>query len=222
MEERTISVTGRGSVHVVPDVMQLEVQVSGVFKDYNSAYESAKTNSSWMKKILEYNHLDAKMAKTLRINITDHMKSIYDKYGKYVGSEQDGYDLSQIIRIDLGIDNVLANKLVKGVGKFIVGAQIAIGYTVKDIRPAQLKMLERAVKDAKEKADIMAKALGCQLGSVKEIRYGVQDFQVFSQARNYHNNAEAKASTADSLDITPEDLSVTDDVDVIWRLTDAE
>ena len=53
-------------------------------------------------------------------------------------------------------------------------AEISIGYTVRDPRPSQLKMLERAVKDAKEKATIMAKACDCKLGLVKEIDYSVQ------------------------------------------------
>lgn len=203
---------------MVPDVTRLEVSVTGVFEDYSKAYEVAKSNAEWMKKVLEYNKLDAKIAKTVRIDISEHTKSIYDKLGHYAGSERDGYELDQRVRVDLGINNILVNNIVKGVGKFINGAQIRIGYTVKDIRPAQLKMLERAVVDAREKAEIMAAALGCKLGSVKEIKYGVQDFEIFAEARNYHNNDEAKASTADSLDITPEDLSVGDDVDVIWNL----
>lgn len=218
MQDRIIHVTGEGSVHIVPDVMRLLVEISGTFKDYNSAYAVAQSNSSWMKKILEYNHLDPSIAKTIGINIEDHMKSVYDNKGYYVDKEKDGYDLDQKIRIDLGMNNILANKIVKGIGKFIKGAQVRIGFTVKDIQPVQLKMLERAVKDAKGKAQVMAEALGCNLGEVNEIRYGVKNFQIFAQTRCYHNNSEAIASTAESLDVTPEDLSVRDQVDVSWIL----
>jgi hypothetical protein len=151
------------------------------------------------------------------MDISEHSESIY-KSGHYVGAKKEGYDLNQRIKVDLGMDNVLVNNIVKGVGKFIQGAQISIGYTQRDPRPTQLKMLERAVKDAHDKAEIMAKAAGCELGEVKEIEYGEMEVHIYSEARAIHNAEEAKASTVNSLDITPDDLAVSDNVNVVWWL----
>lgn len=216
--ERTITVTGRGAIHVVPDVTRLQVTISGVFKSYQEAYDTAKENFSQMVKILEFNNKLGKLAKTIRMDISEHQKSVKDSNGYHAYYEKDGYSLDQCIKIDLGIDNVLVNKIVRGVGKFIKDAQINIGYTVQDPRPHQLKMLERAVKDAREKASIMAGALGCMLAEVSNINYSHEDVHIYSQARNIHSAAEAKASTAESLDITPEDLAISDDVKVEWVL----
>jgi len=216
--ENTIHVTGRGAVHVVPDVTRLEVSIDRVYETYEEAYLKAKENSKWVVDILEYNGKSGKMAKTTRMDISEHTHSKYDSAGHHIGYVADGYSLDQRVRIDLGIDNVLLNKIVRGIGKFIEGAEIHIGYTVQDPRPAQLRMLEKAVKDAKEKAEIMAKALGCQLGDVININYGYQEVHVYAEARNIHSNAEATACTSDSLDITPEDLSVSDNVQVEWAL----
>ena len=79
-------------------------------------------------------------------------------------------------------------------------------------------MLERAVKDAREKANIMAGALSCMLSEVSKINYSHEDIHIYSQARNIHSAAEAKASTAESLEITPDDLVISDDVTVEWVL----
>lgn len=216
--DNTITVTGRGSIHVVPDVTRLEVSVRGVFPSYSEAYAKAKDNSAWMVKILEYNKLNGKLAKTINLDISEHHVTKCDKYGKVIGSEKDGYSLCQELKIDLGMDNVLLNKIVRGVGKFIEGAQINIGYTVRDQRPFQLKMLERAISDATEKAEIMAKAAHCKLGDVYSINYSRQDVHVYSQARNIHSNEEAMSCNAESLDITPDDFLVSDDVTVVWNL----
>jgi uncharacterized protein YggE len=213
-----IAVQGKGAIHVVPDVTRLEISIERVFDNYAKAYNQAKDNSSWMVKILEYNKKAGKLAKTVKFDISDHKVSDYDSLGHYTGSHLDGYELEQVIKVDLPIDNVLVNNIVRGVGKFIPGAQINIGYTVQDSRPCQLKMLERAVHDAKEKAGIMAEAAGCKLGRVVEINYSNQDVHAYSQARNIHSNSEASASTAGSLDITPDDLVVSDTVDVTWEL----
>jgi hypothetical protein len=218
MAESIISVMGCGSIHVVPDVTRIEVCIESVFNTYEDAYAHAKENGTWIVKILEYNHKSGKLAKTIRFDISDHEINEYDDDGNYIGKVKDGFELSQRFKIDIGIDNVLLNKIVRGVGKFIKDAQINIGYTLQDPRPSQLKMLERAVQDATEKAMIMAKAAGCTLGFVKEINYGNQAVHVYSQARNIHSNKEAMACDSSSLDITPDDLVMSDEVTVTWYL----
>lgn len=68
--DNTITVTGRGSIHVIPDVTRLEVTVRGIFETYDVAY--AKDNSAWMVKILEYNKLNGKLTKTKNLDISEH------------------------------------------------------------------------------------------------------------------------------------------------------
>lgn len=216
MSESTIKVVGTGSIHVVPDVTRLEISIDRVLKSYDEAYECAKENSAWMVKILEYNKMSGKLAKTIRMDISEHQMNIYQG-GKYAGTKKDGYELDQKIKIDLGMDNNLINNIVRGVGKFIKEAQINIGYTQQDPRPTQLKMLERAVKDAHDKAQIMAKAAGRELGEVKSIEYGEMEISIYSQARNICCE-EASHCTPESLDITPDDLVVSDNVHVEWEL----
>jgi len=214
----TISVTGKGSIHVVPDVTRLETTVCCWFRTYEEAYAQARENASWFSKILEYNHMSGKLAKTIRFDISDHEESEYDDDDHYIGHIKNGYDLEQRVKIDLGIDNKLVNNIVRGIGKFIKGAQVSIGYTVQDPRPHQLKMIARAVKDARDKATIMAEALDCHIGNVESVSYNEDGISVYSQARNIHSNKEAMSSTPDSLDITPDDLVMSDSVKVVFEL----
>lgn len=218
MSESKISVQGKGAIHVVPDVTRLEVTIEQWFENYPKAYGQAKENSTWMVKILEYNKKPGKLAKTIKFNIEDYTENEYDDDGHFIGKTKSGFMLEQVIKIDLPIDNVLVNNIVRGVGKFIPSAQINIGYTLQDERPSQMKMLARAVSDAKDKAKIMAEAGGCSLGKIISIDYRFQNTHVASQARYIHSNSEAKASTASSLDITPDDLVISDTVDVTFEL----
>jgi len=214
--EKKITVTGRGSVHVVPDITRLTTSVGGHFETYEEAYDEAQLRLSWFPKILEYNKLSGKLAKTIRFDVSVATKSEYDKAGHYVGQIFDGYDIDIKVKIDIGMNTKLLNNIVRGIGKFIPGAEISIGYTTKDPRPSQLLMLERAVKDSHDKAEIMAKAAGLTLGEAVNITYNHEDVHIYSEARNIHSNAEAMACTSDSLDVTPDDLSVSDEVVVEW------
>ena len=82
--ERTITVTGRGAIHVVPDVTRLQVSISSRFETYQDAYDRARENFTQIVKILEYNKKPGKPAKTIRMDISDFEKSVTDKYGHHM------------------------------------------------------------------------------------------------------------------------------------------
>lgn len=218
MSEARIRVQGKGAIHVVPDVTRVEVAIQQWFANHGEAYAQAKENTTWMVKILEYNKKPGNLAKTVRFDIEDYTENEYDEDDNYIGKKKNGFMLNQRIKIDLPIDNVLVNNIVKGVGKFIPNAQINIGYTLQDERPSQMKMLARAVSDARDKARVMAESVDCTVGKVLDIQYNYSNVHIFSQARNIHSNSEAKASTASSLDITPDDLVMSDTADVTFEL----
>lgn len=216
--EKTITVTGRGNIHIVPDVTRIELQIKCIFDTYDTAYRMAEENLKDIADVMTTCGLSAKLPKTIKFEIEKSYHNIYDE-GHYTGEHEfDGYELTQRIKIDLGMDNMLLAKVVRTIGENMTETEISIGYTVKDPRPHQLKMLERAVKDATEKARIMAEAAGCSLGLVKSIDYSENELHIYSQARNICGAGEAAVCTESSLDITPDDLVGGEDVTVTWYL----
>ena len=217
--EKLITVTGRGNIHIVPDVTRLEVELASLFKSYDTAYQMAEANLKDIGEVMTKCGLSKTLPKTVHFSIDKSFHSVY-KNGHYTGEEEfDGYKLNQKVQINLGMDNVLLTKVVRGLGENLTDVEINIGYTVKDPRPHQLKMIERAVKDATEKAKIMAAAAGCSLGLVKTIDYSEHEIHIYSQARNIAEPCEAAGCTEASLDITPEDLVGGEDVTVTWYLS---
>lgn len=220
--DNIITVTGRGNIHVLPDVTRIEARIRCVFDTYEIAYQMAEDNLHDIGEVMKECGLSPQLPKTIRFDID---KSYHNEYidGEYTGKKIfDGYELTQQIKIDLGMDNKLLAKVVRTLGENITDLELTIGYTVKDPRPHQLKMLERAVKDAKEKAGIMAMAAGCTLGNVKVIDYSLHEVHFYSQARNIDNCCEAACCTEASLDITPDDLCGGEDVTVTWFLVNPE
>ena len=218
MERRTITVTGRGGLHIVPDVTRVELQIKSIRVEYIDCYNLAKDNNAALARIMQELGVDTKLPKTTGLDIERLEHNIYDKNGKFSHTEFLGYELSQKIKIDLGMDNELLGKLVRSIGKNLTDVEISIGYTVKDQRPAKLKMLHRAVKDAKEKAEVMTKAADCKLGKVLSITYAWQNLEIYSQARSIHSEQEAAVCSKEGLDITPDDLAVSDEATVVWSV----
>jgi len=219
MDEKLITVKGKGDIHIVPDVTRVELRLESVHDTYEEAYTHSKKDNNIVRSIMEEVNLDTKLPKTTRFDIDKKSIRQYDKYNNYKGDKFIGFEVTQVIKIDLGMNNVLLNKVIRKIGILLPHAEITIGHTIRDARPAQLKMLHRAVKDAKEKAEIMAEAAGCKLGMCKSINYGVNELHIYSQARNIHSANEACCCSEESLDITPDDLSVSDTVEVSWYLS---
>lgn len=218
MDEKTISVTGRGGIHVEPDVTRIELSLISLHDTYEEAYNQVKGDTEKLQNIMSEVKLPKSQPKTVRLDIDKKTIAEYDKFNNYKGEKFIGFQLTHIVKIDLGMDNIILNSIIRSIGKHLKQAEINIGYTVKDSRPAQLKMLERAVKDAKVKAEIMATASGCKLGDCLSIQYELRDLFIYSQARKIHETEEACNCTTDSLDIIPDDLAASDTVNVIWEL----
>ncbi len=220
--EKLITVKGRGNIRVVPDVTRVKIEIASLFDSYQTAYKMASANLKDVGEVLTNCKLEKSMAKTISFNIEKRFRDVYKN--DHCTGEQEfiGYCLQQTIKIDFGMDNVLLSRVIKGLGERLTDMEIRIEYTVKDPRPHQLKMIDRAVKDATEKARIMAQAAGCTLGLVKSINYYETEMHIYSWARSLHECSEAIGCTADSLDITPDDLCAGEDVTVTWYLSNGK
>ena len=221
-KEKIITVTGKGNIHVVPDVIRIDLLLVSLHDTYQDAYAQGKDNTEKLTAIMKELGLPKTLPKTIRFDIEKQTQTEHDKYHNYKGKKFLGFQLDHRVKIDISMDTVLLNSIVKLIGRELKQAEINIGYTVKDQRSAELKMLQRAVKDAKDKASIMAETCGCKLGPVKSMDYSEQEIHIYSQARQIRSSEEAICCEPESLDITHDDLSVSDSVTVVWYLYNDE
>lgn len=212
MEEKTITVEGYGTLNIVPDVTRINLTLDSLYDTYDKAYSQAKEDADKLSAIMKKVKLDTTLPKTLKLEIVKKARNEYFEDLKFKENIFLGFLLEHKVEIDLGMDNVLLNKVLHLIGQELKHAEITIGHTIRDPRPAQLQTLERAVKDAKEKATIMATASGCQLGDVKSIDYTAKNFSSLCN-RSIQINASRSV-----LNITPDDIEQSEKVKVSWYL----
>lgn len=216
--ERTITVTGKSEVQLRPDLSCVTVEVRSLHTSYAEAYQVAEVNLTELGKVMDDCGLDRTLPKTTYFNIARKMQSQYDEYHNYIGEKMVGYELQQNIRIDLNMDNQLITKVIRGVGTQMKDVEVSVAFTTKDARAQQLELLEAAVRDAQTKAERMVSAAGCRLGKVQTIHYNDQPVMLYAQARKMSAVNDMMMCTAESLDITPEDVKVSAQVSVVWEI----
>lgn len=166
-----IKVSGSATIKVAPDTMRIRIEVNSHFASNEAAYEQAKFNSLQVLASLKNVGLDETLAKTINFDISEDSKPIYEK-GRWTGYKKNGYDLNQLFYIDLPTGNKEANAIVKYCTENVPYAEIKLDSYISEPRKHKLEAISLAVKDAKEKAEIIATSLGCALGSILEVNYG--------------------------------------------------
>lgn len=214
-QKNIIKVAGAAKVNVKPDTHKIRMEVRRAFKSNDEAYESGKKNLILINNVLKKHGLDSELAKTTYFDVSENDKPAYDASGKYIGYEKNGYYLRQYVYIDIPMDNKLTNELSKEVADSVPYVEINLDTYLSNQREHRLKAMELAVADAKEKAETLAKALNCSLGSILEINYGCED-----NSRYYDVVCESVgcAPGCAPLEMTGEDEEITEGVRIIWEL----
>lgn len=169
-----IKVNGSATVKIAPDTIRIRIEVNSNFISNNVAYEQAKTNSLKVLEALRSTQLDENLAKTVIFDISENSTPVYEK-GRWVGYKKNGYTLNQLFHIHLPVGNKKANDIVKYCTENIPFAEVKLDSFIAEPRKHKLNVIALAVKDAKEKAEIIATSLGCSLGAIVEVNYGCLD-----------------------------------------------
>ncbi len=113
------------------------------------------------------------------VDITKNYKDNYDDNGNYVGSEPNGYTLTQSVVITSNnVENV--EMISKEISSLLdEGVELTSGspeYYYSDLDALKLDLIDMASKNAKDRIDIIAGNAGTSIGKLKNSSLGV--FQI--------------------------------------------
>lgn len=225
--EQLITVTGKASTQVAPEITRLTISISSKRDTYAELYQLTSDNIREIGNIVEKQGLSRKLPKTISFNIEKNEVPKYDNKHNRIGYEQKGFVFKQHIQLDLGMDVSLVSSVIWQIGKLLPDAEISIDYTIKDTRAIELQLLEKAILDAHEQAKIMATAAGCKLGSVKLIGNPNITFNHIRQLKISKAMSDRECYSIDKyfeepkLDFNPDDVEFKQSVNVTWYLKDA-
>lgn len=166
-----IKVTGSATLKVAPDTTRIGIAVNRTFKVNDEAYETAKRNSFAIANALTALGLEPELAKTDRFDISENRKPVYRR-DKFMGYEKNGYELEQHLHIDLAATHSGIDTLCAAITENVPYVEIKLSSLITNVGQLKLSVLKMAVQDASAKAETIASALGCRLGTVASVVYG--------------------------------------------------
>lgn len=216
---KTIRVTGKGTLHVKPDMTRLVLDLSGLEKDYDKALQRSSRDTETLRDVLSELSFVPTDLKTLSFDVDT-------KYVSYRDMNDDwkqrfvGYEYSHRMKLEFPSDNALLGRTLYALSTAPVSPEFRISYFVGDPESTKNELLGKAVTDAVAKAGVLAKAASVTLGEIQSIDYswGQIDFEVrpMEAAKKLEVACCANASQSFDLNIEPDDAEVSDTVTVVW------
>lgn len=214
---RTITVKGIGAVSVKPDLIVLRLSMETAEYEYDAAMKAAAEKIDFLNKALEAAGFEKKSAKTADFRVRADYDRLNDGKGNYTSVFM-GYKCRHELKIEFDFDTKRLAKALSEISECIAKPEISIDFTVKDSSAVSGELLKAAVKNAREKAEILCAASGAKLGDLLSIDYNWGELHLYS-ATDY--DVEGKCmmlGAADDMDIEPEEIKARDTATFAWEI----
>jgi len=158
---RTVSVQGQGVVRVLPD--QAEVRF-GITIRGESPEEVRKESAERAKKALEFIRELGIADRHIRMNVL-RLREVIERDPRTRKITYKGYEAIREFTVTVD-DLEKVPELIAGIVQGGVNRLLGISYGLQDPVRVRNQALEKAARDAREKAQLLAQTLGAQLGQV--------------------------------------------------------
>ena len=215
--ERTITVKGTGNVKVSPDLTIVSLMLKSVDKDYEKAVLQASQKLAGLQDALQTAGFDKSLIKTSNFNVNTEYEGVRDKDGNYRNVFA-GYACTQGLKLEFDFDTKMLSAVLSAIAGCISEPELSIRFSVKDKDAVNEALLVSAAENARKKAEILTKASGVSLGELLSINYNWGELNVYSDTNYMVEEACMRNAKCMSLDIAPEDISVSDSAAFTWRI----
>ena len=208
----TLIVTGEANKSFTPDQIRIHLHHEEKRQTYAETLTALMDKTKEIKEDAIRAGLSGADVKTLSFKVEPHYESYRDAKGDYK-KRFDGYAGYANFSIDLPFDNASLSKTLTCLSI----KDVSFSYMLSDPLAAKDEVTALAVSIAVNRANVIAKAAGITLGPIQNIDYGVRRVHIdYDEPRVYE--CACANGPAPEIDITPEDLSMSDNVTITWAI----
>lgn len=192
----------------VPDWVVISFTVDSQNYEYGKCMGQLAMQTESLQKELPSVGLEKESLKTSQFNIDTDFEWNRDR------RVFKGYKAAHNLRVEFPFDKNYLNEVLRVLSHTQSQASFKLSFQVKDPEPLRQQAIAKAVKNAREKAQVLTEAAGVKMGEILQIDYSWSEIH-FEPSVSYNCLESMPAS---SYDLTPDDVNVSDSVTVIWAI----
>lgn len=209
MNNRTITVRGSAKVSAAPDWVVISFNLEAEKYDYTQCMDQLARQTESLREELVTVGLEKESLKTSHFNIDTNFDWVNQRHVFR------GYKASHDLKVEFPFEKDYLNEVLRVLGQTQSQASFRISFQIKDTEPLRQQAIAGAVKNCRDKAQILVDAAGVTLGELIQIDYSWSEIHIQPRMEVCAMSVE---SSSPAYDITPEDVDVSDSVTVIWAI----
>lgn len=217
---RTITVKGVGNFSARPDFITISMNIESVHKDYDKAMKNAAERIAKLQEAAIASGYLKEDIKTVSFNVDTRYESIKDRQGNYK-REFAGYACTYRLKLAFDFDNKQLAKAISSIANSGAKPELSIAFTVKNPAKVSEELLMSASQNAREKASILCRASGNELGQLLSIDYNWGELNIISRTSYDMEDCippMMALSECSAPEIEPDNIDVTDTVAFVWEI----
>lgn len=211
-QESTLSIKGSATVSVKPTVTVITMSIRSTQDSYTSAIQNMVSRvdqlTSEMKKIgFKENEII-----TSNFNINKQFNYNQNRVKKEV------FDAHQTIRVQFTQDKDRLLEVLNRAVSSEATPEISISFDLENKKKKEIKdqLIKLALKDAKDKAELISEETGCKLAGIKTINYGQPNY--VADPLKYRASADMQMEEVVFSNMEVANLSFTESVDITYLI----
>lgn len=216
---KTIKTVGTGELTLKPDVVRLYMTVTGVAGDYEETVRMSEERSEALRDCFSEVGFERDDLKTVGFNVNTKYENRRDGgSGDYVRVFA-GYEFVHELRIEFDAEREKLSCVLGALSRCSAVPEFRLEYSVRDREAAKARLLDLAVADSRTRAERLARAVGIK-GALSAQTIDCAGEVPELSVRPVGNMMLAKCCGCIDAGITPEDITVSDTVTVVWQAAD--
>lgn len=211
MGDRNIKVRGSARVSAAPDWVVIFFDIESRQYSYFECMTELNLRTAHLRSELQKVGLEKESLKTTQFKITTNFERTKDK------NVFRGYRAKHDLNVEFPFDKEYLNRVLNVLGRTESETSFRVLFKVKDPEPFRQQALAEAVKNCRQKAEVLADAAGVKLGELQHIDYSWSELR-FEHRMDICRSDYLLSSPAPAYDIEPEDVDISDSVTVIWSI----
>lgn len=215
-DKHTIQVKGIGRVSRTPDTIIVWMHVESCDTDYKRAVDSAAQQLNLIRANLGTIGFAKEDLKTTSFDIHARHDNIRREDNTYK-EVFIGYEVRHDLSLSFPKDMAKLDEVISVLSMCLADPGVRIGFALSDIDGAKKEILEKATKDALEKANILCNAANVKLGQLLSIDYSWDEISFVAHDKFRMSDLSIGCEEA-SFDFEPDDIKASDTVEFTWEI----
>lgn len=213
--KKTITVKGSGKLSAAPDTIEISIELSSLDRSYEKAMAKETAAQEKLTAAICSCGFKKDDIKTSQFCVNTEYEGRTDKNGVYRRFFK-GYSCRHSLKLKFTLDTTLLSGVLSAISGSLAEPELSIRFLADNKEQLEDMLLESAARDAKHKADILAKASGVKLGELLSIDYNWGELDVYSRTE-YAMDRKSLANGAGT-GFVPEDIELSDSAAFVWEI----